>query len=139
LYFSPINSFAAQFLGEYNRLTGTVEANGNLRIATGYCLAMPASQKVTPGEKCEVMLRPERIRIAGADQRDASTTTATAAGKVVSVSFIGSMTTLAVQLPDGTVLKLKSTSLPSQSRYKIGDAIALQWEPGDLVVLQNEK
>ncbi|RJT32686.1 ABC transporter ATP-binding protein [Mesorhizobium waimense] len=139
LYFRPINRFAAQFIGESNLLAGTVEANGKLRIATGYCLAMPASRKVTQGEQCEAMLRPERIRIAGTDQRDASTTTATAAGKVVSVSFIGSMTTLAVQLPDGTILKLKSTSLPSQSRYRIGDPIELRWEPEDLVVLQNEK
>ena len=139
LYFRPVNRFAAQFIGESNLLTGTVDANGSLRLPTGYSLALPAARKLMSGQTCEVMLRPERIKVDGSNQGQTSRTAAVAAGTVVGVSFIGSMTTLAVRLPDGTVLKLKSTSLPTQNRYKAGDAIELRWEPDDLVVLQGEK
>ncbi|MGY5775280.1 ABC transporter ATP-binding protein [Rhizobium sp. LEGMi135b] len=138
LYFRPVNKFAAQFIGESNLLMGKVETDGRLRLASGYTLALPAGAKVAAGQSSQVMLRPERIRTAAVGEISASSATASASGRVVGVSFVGSMTTLSVELPDGTVLKLKLTSLPLQSRYKVGDAIDLRWEPEDLVVLQNE-
>lgn len=79
------------------------------------------------------MLRPERISIVAPDQVNARP--AIASGRVSSVAFIGSLTTLGVELPDATALKIKTTSLPSQRRPKVGDAIDLRWEPDDFVVL----
>ncbi|AYD03630.1 ABC transporter ATP-binding protein [Neorhizobium sp. NCHU2750] len=138
LYFRPVNKFAAQFIGESNLFSGTVEAGGRLRLQTGYTLALPSEAKVAVGQSCQVMLRPERVRTVAA-AGGISSAAETASGRVAGVSFIGSMTTLAVELSDGTILKLKLTSLPLQSRYKVGDAIDLQWEAKDIVVLQDEK
>lgn len=137
LYFRPVNRFAAQFIGESNLLTGTVDTNGSLRLPSGYLLEMPAKRHAAPGDTCEVMLRPERIKVAGPGQGPASPTAAAVTGEVISISFTGSMTTLAVRLRDGTILKAKSTSLPSHSGYSIGDTTELRWEPDDLVVLKN--
>lgn len=135
LYFRPVNKFAAQFIGESNLLTGIAEAGGTLRLATGHSLAMPSGHGIGAGETCQVMLRPERIKVTEGQGVSAG---ASASGKVTGVSFIGSMTTLTVELPDGTHLKTKLTSLPFLSRYKVGDAIELRWQPEDLVVLRNE-
>lgn len=138
LYFRPVNKFAAQFIGESNLLTGTVEAGGRLKLSTGYALTLPSNAKVAAGQSCQVMLRPERIRTVAAGEAASSATVQKVAGRVEGVTFIGSMTTLAVELPDRTVLKLKLTSLPLQSRYKVSDAIELCWDAEDLVVLQDE-
>lgn len=132
LYFRPVNKFVAQFIGESNLLTGKIDDNGDLKLPSGYVLNMPVQPKRSSGSDCEVMLRPERIRLADAN---ASKTASTVSGNVVGVSFIGSMTTLSVSLPDGTLFKLKLTSQPLQNRYKVGDPIELQWEPDDLVIL----
>jgi len=136
LYFRPVNRFAAQFIGESNLLSGTLDEAGALRTQTGFVLAIPKERGLARGRQYSVMLRPERIGLVAAGQAAASGGQAT--GKVASVSFIGSMTTLAVATPDGTVLKAKSTSLPAQSRYKVGDAIAIRWDPADLVILDEQ-
>jgi putative spermidine/putrescine transport system ATP-binding protein len=138
LYFRPVNRFAAQFIGESNLLAGTVGQDGQLHVAGGYALALPASSTAAPGTACQVMLRPERVKVSGPGEGAVSATAATASGVVSGVSFIGSMTTLAVQLPSGNEMKLKLTSRPLQNRYKDGDAIEIWWEPEDLVVLNDE-
>lgn len=138
LYFRPVNRFAAQFIGESNLLSGTVDETGALRTETGYAVAIPPDRGLARGRQYSVMLRPERIRVIRGESELSPPSSAKAKGKVVSVSFIGSMTTLGVELPDGTVLKAKSTSLPSQSRFQVGDDIGLHWDPGDLVILSSE-
>ncbi|WP_312795092.1 ABC transporter ATP-binding protein [Tianweitania sp.] len=140
LYFHPVNKFAAQFIGESNLLSGTVDGDNKLRTGTGHLLTMPLSRRVPAGETCEVMLRPERIQIVDPNQAESLGVAWTVvSGNVANVSFIGSMTTLAVRLTDGTLFKLKTTSLPEKHRYKIGDPIEVRWNPEDLVILQNEK
>lgn len=84
------------------------------------------------------MLRPERISIVQPAQSIAASKSAVVAGNVASVSFVGSTTTLAVALQDGAILKVKSTSAPEQSRYRIGDQVELRWDPEDLVVLHGD-
>lgn len=138
LYFRPVNKFAAQFIGESNLFSGKVEPNGRLKLASGYALALPANAKLAAGQSCQVMLRPERVKASIAGEAPEVAGTQSASGRVANVSFIGSMTSLAVELADGTLMKLKLTSLPLQSRYKVGDAIELRWNAEDLVVLQDE-
>ncbi|RWR26942.1 ABC transporter ATP-binding protein [Sinirhodobacter populi] len=134
LYFRPVNEFAARFIGESNLITGRAQEGGALRTESGYSLALPASEKLVPGKDYQVMLRPERIRVLAPGQQAVP---ASASGQVSSVSFIGSMTTLGIRLPEGPELKLKTTSLPSGSRLQIGDAVALRWESEDFVVLHD--
>jgi putative spermidine/putrescine transport system ATP-binding protein len=135
LYFRPVNQFAARFIGESNLIAGKAETGNTLRIGREQVIEVAAHENLQPGQDYEVMLRPERIRIVGA--HTTQTLAATASGTVSNVSFIGSLTTLGVKLPNGTLLKLKTTSLPSQARPKVGDAIALRWEPEDFIVLRN--
>jgi putative spermidine/putrescine transport system ATP-binding protein len=138
LYFRPVNRFAAQFIGESNLLSGTIDEAGALRTQTGYALAIPPERALERGRTYEVMLRPERMSVVREEAGAAPASAGQAKGKVAGVSFIGSMTTLTVALADGTLFKAKSTSLPSQSRYRVGDDIALRWDPQDLVVLRDE-
>ncbi|MBK5000220.1 ABC transporter ATP-binding protein [Pseudomonas sp. S31] len=132
LYFRPVNRFAAGFIGESNLLSGKAEAPDRLRMASGHSLAL-AGQNLVAGQDYEVMLRPERIRIASAGELPQ------ASGRVANVAFVGSLTTVTTVLPDGTELKLKTTSLPSQDRPQVGDSIALRWAPEDFIVLGDER
>lgn len=132
LYFRPVNAFAARFIGESNLIAGTAETANALRMRSGHTLAVGGNHRLTVGQDYEVMLRPERVRIAAPGQ------TPLASGRVVNVAFVGSLTTVAVQLPDGTVLKLKTTSMPSQARPQPGDTLDLHWAAEDFIVLGPE-
>ena len=133
LYFRPVNRFAAQFIGESNLLPGVVDETGCLKTATGYRLKLPhGGAGAAPGQACDIMLRPERLRVG-----EGGPGSATASGRVATVSFVGSTTTLGVALPEGPTLKVKLTSAPIQNRYRIGDVVDVHWDVADIVVLKD--
>jgi putative spermidine/putrescine transport system ATP-binding protein len=68
LYERPQNSFVAQFIGENNRLKGTVEEmNGNgtciVRLDSGDRIRASAVKVGSKGERTLLSLRPERVEI----------------------------------------------------------------------------
>ena len=68
LYERPQNSFVAQFIGENNRLKGTVEdvtGNGSctVRLDTGDVINASAVNVAGKGERTLLSLRPERVMI----------------------------------------------------------------------------
>ena len=136
LYFHPVNRFAAEFIGESNILSGEITPDGALRTAAGFTLRLPRGKgELKPSRRVDVMLRPERVRIAESEGGEDGET---AAGKVASVSFVGSMTTVSVACGGDAVLKAKSTSAPLQHRYRLGDSVRLRWDPQDIIILDGE-
>lgn len=68
IYDNPATSFVASFVGESNRLSGTVEAisGGQASIATRFgTLQARCGAGLTAGEKAIVFIRPERTRLQG--------------------------------------------------------------------------
>lgn len=68
LYERPVNSFVAQFIGENNRLKGTIEeldtgGVATVRLASGDVVKAQAVGERRKGEKTLLSLRPERIAI----------------------------------------------------------------------------
>lgn len=65
LYERPENAFVAQFIGENNRLTGTVrEINGNecvVDVDDGSIVKALKVNVEAPGDSCTLSLRPERV------------------------------------------------------------------------------
>ncbi|MFF7710805.1 ATP-binding cassette domain-containing protein [Pseudomonas sp. NPDC007930] len=133
LYFRPVNAFAARFIGESNLLAGSALSATEVRLKNGQVYSVAGHPALVPGQAYELLLRPERVRIVAPGQGGAM-----ARGTVAGVAFIGSLTTLTVNLPDGSALKLKTTSLPSQNRPQPGEAIDLCWAPEDFIVLGAE-
>lgn len=138
LYFRPVNRFAAQFIGESNILSGMIDDMGALRSESGQTFALAAAHPLSRGRQYQVMLRPERIRLVAAGTEAGSPSKGQATGTVTGISFVGSMTNLAVELSGGQVLKVKSTSQPQNLRYRTGDRVGLSWDIDDFVVLQQE-
>ena len=70
LYERPVNSFVAQFIGENNRLSGTIEAMDAKQIATvkldsGDVVKAQAVGTRRVGERTLLSIRPERVAING--------------------------------------------------------------------------
>jgi putative spermidine/putrescine transport system ATP-binding protein len=65
LYERPANSFVAQFIGENNRLHGTVETiaggRATVRLATGERIDATPVNVTQPGQATLVSIRPERV------------------------------------------------------------------------------
>ena len=66
IYYHPNSEFVADFIGECNFLRGTVrESDGDeIRVQIGsHCVTAAWNRDVRTGEDCELVVRPEAIRI----------------------------------------------------------------------------
>ncbi|WP_086778199.1 ABC transporter ATP-binding protein [Streptomyces griseus] len=100
LYERPATAFVAEFVGTMNRLPGRLTGTGSVEVA-GATLPVDGGAPAGGGP-VDVLIRPEGIR-ADADPEGTAT--------VVSASFLGSVTRVLLDLPDGAALK---ADLPSR-------------------------
>ncbi len=134
IYERPLTEFVAGFIGLSNILQGMVEAmNGEYSmINIGGVIVRVQSNGAKPGEKVKVMVRPEKIRIAGADSDRAL------AGKIDSVVYLGDSTQLKVMLESGQIITvLEQNREPSSSIHnRIGERVSISWEPESAIILR---
>ena len=126
LYETPRSSFVAQFIGESNRLEGTVAAapDGRSVLITSSGLRLPARPGGAPvGEAAVLFLRPERIVIAPEGEAGAI------AGDVVEVVFVGEAIRYVVRTAGGETFTVKRLNLDAADRFKIGARVTLRWNP----------
>lgn len=139
LYYRPQTPFVAGFIGEANRWTGRVErvegrslelrSDSGLAIRATDTAAAEAAGRLAPGQRAEVFLRPEAIRLAasadalaGFDNR--------MQGRVTNLLFNGAASRVLVQDAGGEVLEV---ALPQSGEFaglKPGDAVHLGWGAG---------
>jgi putative spermidine/putrescine transport system ATP-binding protein len=132
LYERPDNSFVAGFIGENNRLLGTVEAlegeRALVRLPTGELIdATPVNVRGT-GQKTLVSIRPERVEFKpemmppGAHMLDA---------RVIEVIYMGDILRVVLHVAgnDGFVMKMRNTL--GQTRLAPGQTIRVGWHPQD--------
>ncbi|MCF3169656.1 ABC transporter ATP-binding protein [Streptomyces violaceoruber] len=94
LYERPATAFVAEFVGTMNRLPGRLTGTGSVEVAGA---VLPVDGEAPAGRgSVDVLLRPEGVR-AEADPEGTAT--------VVSASFLGSVTRVLLDLPDGTAVK----------------------------------
>ena len=129
LYDRPVSLFVADFIGESNILRGRFERNGDggwlTRAEWRWRVGGAAAERVSlaGGSAAALVVRPERLRIVGADE-DAAPGTNTVEAAVRDVLYLGSMRKYELALPDGQ---------PAVVREQVGGASA--WRPGDRVRL----
>jgi putative spermidine/putrescine transport system ATP-binding protein len=123
LYFAPSTVFAAQFLGESNRIEATVLESGAaetvLRGATGAIKAPPTS--IAPGTKATIIVRPENVR----RLRPGETLANELSGDMIETTFIGDAIRSYVKTDCGDMIVLKEFSgsvsaSPDDRRVRIG-------------------
>ena len=133
VYDSPANRFVAGFVGSANFLAGrTLEpANGMVRVAldAGPSLNLPAPGALPAGAPVTVMIRPERMRLAGDSGADRCQ------GTVVASAFLGNASLLQVRLSDGQVIEARLPSLGDGGIPADGAAVSLTWADSAPVLL----
>jgi putative spermidine/putrescine transport system ATP-binding protein len=132
LYERPENSFVAGFIGENNKLPGTVEdiAGGRalVRLATGELIDATPVNVSTKGQPTLVSIRPERVEYKpealpeGAHTLDA---------EVLEFIYMGDLfrTRLRVAGSDDFVIKSRNTA--GQRVLRPGEKIRIGWAPQD--------
>jgi putative spermidine/putrescine transport system ATP-binding protein len=132
LYERPENSFVAQFIGENNKLPGTIEALSGegalVRLRTGELIdATPVNIRET-GQETLVSIRPERVEFK-AEMMPENAHTIDA--EVLEVIYMGDIlrTRMRVAGSDDFVMKCRNTL--SQTRLIPGDKLRVGWHPLD--------
>jgi putative spermidine/putrescine transport system ATP-binding protein len=132
LYERPDNSFVAGFIGENNRLQGTIEElSGDkalVRLPTGELIDATPVNVTEKGAKTLVSIRPERVEFkpemipASAHMLDA---------EVVEVIYMGDIlrTVLKVAGTNDFVMKMRNTL--GQTKLTPGQKIKVGWHPQD--------
>ncbi|SNR43936.1 ABC transporter ATP-binding protein [Paracoccus sediminis] len=132
LYERPENSFVAQFIGENNKLPGTIEElsgdHSLVRLATGELIDATPVNVTQKGQQTLVSIRPERVEFKpemmppNAHMIDAS---------VIDVVYMGDIlrARLKVAGSDDFVMKMRNTI--GQTRLAPGQQIKIGWHPAD--------
>ncbi len=132
LYERPENSFVAQFIGENNKLLGTIEdLSGDralVRLRTGELIdATPVNVK-EKGQQTLVSIRPERVEFkpemmpTGAHNIDA---------EVVEVIYMGDILRAVLRVAGSNDFVMKMRNTQGQTRLTPGEKIKVGWHPQD--------
>ncbi|MEV4880487.1 ABC transporter ATP-binding protein [Streptomyces cyaneofuscatus] len=94
LYERPATPFVAEFVGTMNRVPGQLTGDGSVAVAGA---TLPVDGDIPAGRgPVDVLIRPESIGV---------TADADGSATVVSASFLGSVTRVLLDLPDGVAIK----------------------------------
>jgi len=132
LYERPENSFVAQFIGENNKLNGTVEELGGgkalVRLTTGELIAATPVNVTAKGQQTLVSIRPERVEYKPEMMPEGAHTLM---AEVLEFIYMGDLfrTRLRVAGSDDFVIKARNTA--GQQMLVPGEKINIGWAPHD--------
>jgi len=133
LYERPQNHFVADFIGASNCLEGELRTQGDrLVFAAGEGLRLPVAplQAKAKHGRVRLIIRPERIRWA-----EDGSTEVTAAGVVVSSTYLGERVRYVVRLQGEQTLVVTHPNLESSARPREGTAVRIGWNYADAIIL----
>ncbi|MFT8243618.1 ABC transporter ATP-binding protein [Roseomonas sp. BN140053] len=138
LYERPADSFVAGFVGENNRLPGTVlrldEGECRVRLDAGAEVFATAAAGVAAGGRCVVMVRPERVAVAPVAAEDLGEDALPA--RLIEAIFQGDHIRLRLSLGSGEVVAKRPAgggALPEP-----GGPAALAWDVGHGIAFLEE-
>jgi putative spermidine/putrescine transport system ATP-binding protein len=131
LYERPMSAFVAQFIGESNRLTGTVRAvdGDTCLVATegGLEIAALAVNIGPPGSRTVLSLRPERIVLNPAFGQCENTVGA----RVEELIYHGDHTRVRLAVPGSSEFLTKVANAHGEISLAPGDAVTVGWRRQD--------
>jgi putative spermidine/putrescine transport system ATP-binding protein len=137
LYERPKNSFVAQFIGENNKLPGTIEElDGDkalVRLSTGELIDATAVNVTKKGQSTLVSIRPERVEFKPEMMPEGAHMIA---AEVIEIVYMGDIlrARLKVAGTDDFVMKMRNTI--GQTRLAPGEKIKIGWHPQDARALE---
>jgi putative spermidine/putrescine transport system ATP-binding protein len=139
LYERPENSFVAQFIGENNRLHGTIEGfDGNdclVRVDTDARIRARAVAALRIGSETTLSLRPERVRIGGAADAGGNEFD----GRVEELIYLGDHTRVRASLLGRDDFLIKVPIGQGEASLAPGTPIRVTWLPEDCRALDRSR
>lgn len=132
LYERPDNSFVAQFIGENNKLPGTIEElhgeKALVRLSNGELIDATPVNIEEKGQKTLVSIRPERVEFKPEMMPDDAHTIN---AEVLEVIYMGDILRVRFRVAgsDDFVMKMRNTL--GQTQLSPGETIKVGWDPLD--------
>jgi len=133
MYEYPRNAFVARFIGENNRLEGSLEAAADgrctIRIAPDATIDGTLVEAVPNGSAVTVSLRPERVQIRSAGHTIDGHPGCRLAGLLREIIYLGDHVRARVALAGGEEFMVKRPISEAHSLPQIGAAVEVFWTP----------
>ena len=134
LYELPGNSFVANFIGQTNVFSGTVESVSGGRVTlrtSGETRIEAVSQEgtgVEVGAEVQAAVRPEKVRF-GDSGENASTV------EIRQIVYLGVSTQYIAELPGGERLVLYQQNANDAENPEVGEEVAVSWDARNCLIL----
>lgn len=132
IYEDPQSKFVAEFIGETNLLSGTVQPTGRIRLDGGSD-EIAVSHDQAPGAKVSVVVRPEKITMS-ADTNNSDTWNHLSA-KIEGLIYVGDATKYRCRTGAGHVIRSKQLNCFDADPAVVGQNVVLSWHTSDCRVL----
>ena len=140
LYFRPRTVFAADFIGESNIFAAEVlaasEGEVQLRGPEASRLRAVTDLALTPGQRVQVMIRPERLRVTAIDGRETGENGFSAI--LSETTFLGEATRYYAVTATGDTFVSKALTGAPAMELAPGSAVLLSADPNSCIVLPAE-
>jgi spermidine/putrescine transport system ATP-binding protein len=133
LYELPRNRFVADFIGQTNVFSGTVESVSDGRVT----LTTPSGEKVEAtarevameiGSEVDAAVRPEKVRF-GSEGDNVST------ARIRQIIYLGVSTQYIVELPGGEKLVLYQQNSREEDNPEVGQEMPVAWDARNCLIL----
>ncbi|SIS85328.1 ABC transporter ATP-binding protein [Phaeovulum vinaykumarii] len=132
LYERPKNSFVAQFIGENNKLPGTVEEYDDekcvVRLTTGEVIDATPVNIRRRGQQTLVSIRPERVEFKPEMMPEGAHTIS---AEVLEVIYMGDILRTRMRVAGTEDFVMKSRNTLDQTRLQPGQTVQIGWHPAD--------
>jgi spermidine/putrescine transport system ATP-binding protein len=132
LYEHPQNRFVADFIGQTNVFSGTVESVSGKRITlstpSGKVEATAREAEVEVGAEAHAAVRPEKVRF-GSEGDNVST------ARIQQLVYLGVSTQYIAELPDGEKLVLYQQNSREDANPEIGEEVSVAWDARNCLIL----
>jgi spermidine/putrescine transport system ATP-binding protein len=133
LYELPKNRFVADFIGQTNVFSGTVEAvsggRATLSTTAGEKVEATAGEvEVEVGAKAHAAVRPEKVRF-GSEGDNVS------AARIRQIVYLGVSTQYIAELPGGEKLVLYQQNTREEDNPEVGEEVPVAWDARNCLIL----
>ena len=137
LYERPDNSFVAGFIGENNKLPGTIEElSGDkalVRLATGELIDATPVNVTQKGQRTLVSIRPERVEFKAEMMPEGAHMIG---AEVLEVIYMGDILRAVLRVAGSNDFVMKMRNTQGQTRLEQGQKISVGWHPQDARALE---
>jgi putative spermidine/putrescine transport system ATP-binding protein len=141
LYDRPVSLFVADFIGESNILRGHLERDADARWLSrdGVRWRVGAAQAermaIADGSPAALVIRPERLRITGADGAAGASGLNAVEATVRDALYLGPTRKYELTLVDGQPVSVRRQADSDERAWQAGDRVRLLWAVDDAVLV----